>query len=378
MKHWLFGLAALALAAGSGAGAQRRIDILGRRIDRLGPPAALAAVQASGFAGRVLVARGDHVIMRAEFGEPRGVPDTQPNAQGMYGANMIWPWASVTKQVTATLVMQEVARGRLALDAPAARYLPGLGGRLPSPTLRELLQHRSGLRNPDDSAPDTLSFTWKGKPGFYSIGPTGVRWCLAARGAPGGAWRYNNCDYIVLGAVLEHVTGKKLNALFRDRIATPLGMTSSGFARDPSAPRDIFSPGFYAGPTTQETLILARFGAAGALMGTEGNLLAFDRGLLTGKLLPATARATMWAGDPKLGYMALGQWVFEAPLKGCAKPVRIVERRGEIGHFEVRNILLPDRDMAVIAFTNRANFDFGEIWQGKGLSYDLLSAVACP
>ena len=345
--------------------------------DRVGSPAALAAVERSGFAGRILAARGDKIVMRAEFGEPYGVPDTRPDRQGRYGATMVWPWASVTKQVTATLVMREVARGRLALDAPAARYLPALvaGGR--SPTIRELLQHRSGLRNPDDSAVDTLSPAWKGRPGFYSIGPTGTRWCLAGRGQPGGNWRYNNCDYIVLGAILERVAGKPLNALFRDAIARPLGLTATGFAADPSAPDAVYRQGFYAGPGTRETRILARFGAAGGLMGTERDLLAFDRGLLDGRLLPAAQRAAMWAGDPRLGYMALGQWVFEAPLKGCAKPVRIVERRGEIGRFEARNILLPDRDMAVIAFTNRAGFDFGEIWQGKGLSYELLSAIAC-
>ena len=345
-------------------------------LDRVGPAAALAALDRSGFAGRVLVARGDRIVMRAEFGEPRGVPDTRPNEQGRFGDNMIWPWASVTKQVLATRVMQEVARGRIALDVPAARYVPALG-RARSPTIRQLLQHQSGLRNPDDTAVDTLSFAWKGKPGFYSIGPTGVTWCVAARSVPGGRWRYNNCDYIVLGAVLERVTGRTMAALFRERIAAPLALKASAFAGDRSGQRNPWVESFYAGPRRDELSILARFGAAGGLMGTEDDLLAFDRGLLSGKLLPAPARATMWAADPKLGYMALGQWVFEAPLRGCAKPLRIVERRGEIGRFEVRNILLPDRDMAIIAFTNLAGFDFGEIWQGKGLSYELLSAVAC-
>lgn len=377
MRYGLLGAAALALGVAGGAASQRRVDIVGRAIDHQGPAAALAGVAASGFAGRILVARGDRVVMRAEFGEPNGVPDSRPNEQGLYGANMIWPWASVTKQVVATLVMQQVAAGRLSLDAPADRYLPALHGKPASPTIRELLQHRSGLRNPDDSAPDTLSSSWKGMPGFYSIGPTGVRWCLAARAAPGGAWRYNNCDYIVLGDILKRITGKPLNRLFRDRIAMPSGLRSTGFANDPAAPPAVYKQGFYAGPLNQETRILARFGAAGALMGTEDDLLAFDRALLTGKLLSPAARAAMWAGDPKLGYMALGQWVFSAPLKGCAAPVRIVERRGGIGRFAARNILLPDLDMSVIAFTNRGEFDFGEIWQGKGLSYDLLSAVAC-
>jgi D-alanyl-D-alanine carboxypeptidase len=64
-------------------------------------------------------------------------------------------------------------------------------------------------------------------------------------------------------------------------------------------------------------------------------------------------------------------------LKGCPTPVRIIERRGAIGGVQVRNFILPDADVVVIAFTNRDDFDFGEIWQGKGFAFDLLSAAAC-
>jgi D-alanyl-D-alanine carboxypeptidase len=334
-----------------------------------------ASVRDTGFAGRVLVARGDSIVYRGAFGEPFG--QTDPDRMGRYAEDMVWPWASVTKQVLAVLAMQQVEAGKLALDAPASRYLPELArGTVPVPTVRQLLQHRSGLRNPDESAPDTLTLSWKGEPGFYSIGPTGTRWCLGQRKAPGGAWRYNNCDYIVLGTLLERVTGKPLGRQFAERIATPLKLAMTGFARDRYAPARL-SDGFHGGPNYQEWNILARFAGAGGLAGTEADLLAFDRALMTGRLLSPQARDTLWRADPALGYMALGQWVFDAPLKGCAKPVRIVERRGEIGRFQVRNLILPERDMAVIAFTNRKAFDFGEIWQGKGLSYDLLSAAVC-
>jgi D-alanyl-D-alanine carboxypeptidase len=85
----------------------------------------------------------------------------------------------------------------------------------------------------------------------------------------------------------------------------------------------------------------------------------------------------MERGDPKIGYVALGVWSYAVPLKGCAAPVALVERRGEVGGVQVRNVIAPDRGLALIVFTGRP-FDLGEAWQRKGGSYDLFSAALCP
>jgi D-alanyl-D-alanine carboxypeptidase len=55
----------------------------------------------------------------------------------------------------------------------------------------------------------------------------------------------------------------------------------------------------------------------------------------------------------------------------------LVERRGDVGGIQVRNIIAPDAGVAVLVFTNNAEFDFGEIWQGQGFSHDLLAAALC-
>ena len=89
------------------------------------------------------------------------------------------------------------------------------------------------------------------------------------------------------------------------------------------------------------------------------------------------ATATMWTGEPRWGYTALGAWAFPAKLTGCAKPTRLIERRGDVGGIQVRNILAPDAGLAFIVFTNNADFEFGEIWQGRGFSHDLLAADLC-
>lgn len=276
-----------------------------------------------------------------------------------------WPWASVTKQVVATLVMQEVERGTIALDAPAIAYLrfPAAGD-MPAPTVRELLQHQSGLRNPDDSLKDG-----NGIPAFYSTGPTGLEWCLADRSAPPSeGWRYNNCDFIVLGAVLERVTDKPIAALIGERLRAADVTEVSLLAR---RQRDLarYSDEFPAD--------ISRYGASGALVGSVNAMIEFDKALMDGRLLSPVAREEMWRGDPALGYMALGQWAYAVPLAGCAEPVRIIERRGAIRDYQVRNFILPDAEIALAVAVRDADLEFGELWQGRGRSYDLLSAAAC-
>ncbi len=293
---------------------------------------------------------------------------------GLGNGKKLWRWASVTKQVVATLVMQEVAAGHINLDTPVSSYLPKFKSpNVASMTVRQLLRHQSGLPNPDDTAAPSDPV-----PAYYAPRYAGSRnpltgYCAGpVKGPPGGNWSYNNCDYIIAGALLEAVTGKRWQTLVQERIAKPLSLTTLGVFPTKKAtvagkvdgkPEPVFE--------------IAAFGASAGLFGTAQDLWRFDRALMTGKLLPAAQRAEMWDGRPELGSIALGQWVFEASLKGCQKPVRIVERRGAIGGVQVRNFIMPDTDNVVIAFSNRDDFDFGEVWQGKGFSYDLLSAAVC-
>jgi CubicO group peptidase (beta-lactamase class C family) len=335
-----------------------------------------ALIEKGGFKGFAMVADADAILWQT----PRAAcPAQQP------GADIIrlchprdpslerWPWASVTKQVLATLVMKQVDAGRLKLDTPASAYLPALAPAAGAPTIRQLLQHRAGLRNPEDT-PKAAD----GWPGWYRESGDPLRFCLSGRTAPGGDWRYNNCDSLVLGAILQRVTGRSVTQLFDREIARPLKLGATAFAGTPADAATSRQASGAVTLSTDDRAILARFGAAGGLVGTPRDLLTIDRALLAGRLLTPASRDEMWKGDPTLGYMGLAQWSFSAPLKGCASPVRIVERRGAIGRFQVRNLILPEANRILILFTADEAFDFGEIWQGKGLSHDLLAAAACP
>ena len=108
---------------------------------------------------------------------------------------------SVTKTFTATLVLQLVDQKRIGLDDPVGRYLPGVipaGGMI---TIRELLQHRSGLANFTDY------LTWMDQASHpASIRPIDVLRFAASKPLlfePGSHWAYSNTNYIALGLVIE-------------------------------------------------------------------------------------------------------------------------------------------------------------------------------
>lgn len=285
-----------------------------------------------------------------------------------------WRWASVTKQIVAVLVLQEVAKGTIDLDTNIATYLPTF--KSPNAdriTVRALLRHQSGLPNPDDSQrPGEQVADYYLKKSKLNRDPLNGYCAGPVKGPANGNWSYNNCDYIVAGALLKAVTGREWKKLFEDRIARPFKLRSVKTGLDIAHTQEGFIDG-----KPEPGIALKAFGAAGAISGSITDLWRFDRALMTGKLLPKAQMDVLWDGQPQLGFIALGQWVFDAPLKGCAKPVRIVERRGAIGGVQVRNFILPDKDAVLVAFTNRAEFDFGEVWQGSGLSHDLLAKVAC-
>ncbi|MGQ0647969.1 MAG: serine hydrolase [Gemmatimonadaceae bacterium] len=176
--------------------------------------------------GSVLVVERGQVLLRRAAGmsdRELGVP-ARPEHRYIIG--------SLTKAFTAALVLREVDRGRIALDSPVVRYWPefpapvidSASGRRAGITIRHLLTHRSGLKH------------WGAVPGFLD-GPARLRHdqtdlvaIYTAKGlsfAPGSREDYSSIGYIVLGVVLERVTGTSLAELLRTGIFELLGMSSS-------------------------------------------------------------------------------------------------------------------------------------------------------
>ncbi len=350
-----------AIPAGAQTGAPPALDTA----------AVAAALNPDTAPGTVLIARGDNIVYESTVGT------IAPGGATLHQLGAVWRWASVTKQITATIAMQEVAAGRLDLDAPITRYLPDSKAPHASRiTSRMLMQHVSGLPRTEEGP--------EGRDGwstFYAVEldspATGRTWCEGpTTREPLSEFFYGDCDFIMMAAVIEKTSGKPYATLIEERVAQPLGLTSVGvFPRTEAT-----VAGFSEGKTESTAFRLENFGGAGALYGTTHDLLAFDRALMTGKLIPEAQRAQMWDGKPEYGFAALGQWSFSVPLKDCGDaPVRIVERRGFIGGVVLRNIILPDHDMVIIMTSNRAEAEaaFGEIWQQAGITHDVMRAALC-
>jgi len=385
LQGWTNAFIALAvtLAVAIPARAQKPTNVLSAR-DAIGRVVAVAT--AAGVAGEIAVADLTGSVADSAF----GVSDRANGATHQVGAR--WIWGSVTKQVTALLVMQEVSNGRMSLNATIREYLPTFRGSTKGAltagaatagavTIRQLLQHQSGLPNPNDTPPDAA-----GTPRFYTEHGRGISnaaravgFCAGPVTVPaGGSFSYNNCDYLILGAILERVTEMSFAALVRARITEPLRLPSLRLANDGAVRGGAAAIGYAEGGRAPTEVNVATFGAAGALTGTARDLVLLDRAMLQGRLLPNAARDTLWNGIPTLGYQALGVWTFPATLRGCPSPLTLVERRGSVAGIQVRNILAPSLGRSIAIFVNDDAIDFGEIWQGKGLSFDLLSAAFCP
>ncbi|GAA4711797.1 beta-lactamase family protein [Sphingomonas lutea] len=334
------------------------------------PDSVVASVEgrakAAGFDGAILIGEADGTQSTLTI----GTKPVDPRAT--------WRWASITKQLAAVIAMQEVAAGRLDLDAPVARYWSDW--RAPNAAtirIRDLLNHNSGLPQPDESQADA-----QGVPAFYRSGAASPADAAAGfcagppKAKPPAKFDYNNCDTIVLAEVLARITGKPFPALLRERIVAPLKLDSVGMFEFGQAPVGHVAP---IGDVREiDGLInLGVNGASAGAYGTIADLWRFDHALLQGSLVPAAQRAQMWTAQESNGFLNAFQWTYPAPLKGCSGPVKIVERQGLVGGIELRNWLLPETGRALILFSRKRPTNLGDPWEGKGFAFDLLSAVAC-
>ncbi len=193
------------------------------------------AIEGAQIPGAVILAQMPKAGELMEFETVRGMAVVQPERIPM-ARETIFDLASLTKPiVTMTSVLLLVAEGKLELDAPVAKVLPAFAERdKEEVTLRQLLSHSSGLR-PWRGFHETL-LKKERKTGERLIGTVeGRDWILdrVIRSAlvhePGAAAVYGDLDFIVLGAVVEAVSGQSLDVFCQERIVDPLGLHDTRF-----------------------------------------------------------------------------------------------------------------------------------------------------
>jgi CubicO group peptidase (beta-lactamase class C family) len=313
-------------------------------------PAIRAYARAHGFSGAVLVERRGRTLYRGDFGladRAFGVPVARDTR--------FWV-ASITKAFTAVLVLQLADEGTLDLRAPIRRYLPDYAGPgADRVTVHQLLTHTSGLEQYDRVASYEEAVA-KGMEVYQLPHPPADLLARYASGRlvhePGTAFDYNNADYVVLGAIVERVTGASYEEALRRRLVAPLGLAATGVLHAQRiVPR--LAPTYMradsAAPLRRDLPVYPEnWWAAGAMYSTADDLLAFARALYGGRLLrPATLRAMLTPGLGEYGY---GLWVATQDIAGARH--RYAQRPGRIMGANVLLLHYPDDDVTVVVLGN--------------------------
>ncbi|MDB5206522.1 MAG: beta-lactamase [Flavisolibacter sp.] len=298
------------------------------------------------FNGSVLVAQKGTVIYQGGY----GFRDAENKVT--HEANDIFQIGSITKQITAAVIMQLQEEGKLTVQDKLSKYFPGFanGDKI---TIENLLTHTSGIYNYTNdevlmksdvtkhySQKEMLDMIKAYKPDFE----------------PGAKWNYSNSAYSILGYIIEKVTGKPYEKVVRERVFTPLGMISSGFDfTHLSAPGK--SKGYFSlaggkpviAPVVDSTIAYS----AGAIYSTVGDLAKWERAVTQGKLLKAESwKAVFTPQKNKYGY----GWVIDSSF---GKP--FTSHSGGIHGFSSYLIRFPQDEVTVIMIDNSSSPHLGKI-----------------
>ncbi|HBL26723.1 MAG TPA: hypothetical protein DD490_07805 [Acidobacteria bacterium] len=288
----------------------------------------------------VLVLQGGRPVLRKGYGMANlelGVP-IRPE--------MVFELGSITKQFTATAILMLQERGRLSVADDVTKYLPDYPTHGQAITLDHLLTHVSGIpsytglpewrtRVREDLTVQQLIDVFKDKPLEFN---------------PGERWSYNNSAYVLLGAVIEKVSGKTYEDFVEQEIFAPLGMKQSYYGH-----QNEVIPGRVEGYdkaeqgyTIAEYLSMTQPYAAGSLMSTVDDLAIWAQKGESLLQKESVARmhtpARLISGQPTKYAYGLGV----ADEEGT----RIIEHGGGIFGFSTDLLRLPDQDLVVIVLSN--------------------------
>lgn len=293
-------------------------------------------VDARLFHGAVLVARGGRVLLRKGYGPADSAG--RPNGPGTR-----FRIASMSKQFTAMAVMRLQAQGRLRTTDPICSYLADCPAAWQPIRIRELLSHTSGIPDytslADFSAsqaepvtPEQLVRRFRDLPLLFE---------------PGSSYSYGNSGYVLLGLIIERVSGQPYADVLRDQIFAPLQMRDSGVSQgvgEAGAALGFHTFDSLAAPLDASTL----FGA-GTLSSTADDLYRWAQAMRAGQLLPADLQAELLT--PVRNDYAYGWKVVSRNGQ------RQISHPGLIDGFASAIMLLPDDDLTVIVLCNMDSAD---------------------
>jgi CubicO group peptidase (beta-lactamase class C family) len=341
------GLAILALALASAAASA---SDLASYADRL----LSDSYPANGPGAAVLVMQNGEPVLRKGYGLANvelGVP-IQPD--------MVFELGSITKQFTAAAVLMLAERGQISLTDDVTKYLPDFPTHGKTITIEHLLTHTSGIpsytglsewlpKMKEDFTPQQIIDLFKDKPLEFE---------------PGEKWAYNNSGYILLGAIIEKVSGRTYEDFVEQEIFKPLGMTRSFYGNNSEVipgrvdgyDQDEASP--TANPSGYRRagyLSMTQPYAAGSLMSTVDDLARWDEALTGARLLkPASLDRMFTPVNLRSGRntsYAYGWGIGEYAGR------KVIEHGGDINGFTTDILRVPEARLLVVILSNNTGKD---------------------
>ncbi len=315
-------------------------DALAAKID-----AVMAAVYKPGEPGAAVIVRKDgRTVLRKGYGMADlelGVP---------VSPDMVFRLGSITKQFTAVAVLLLAQDGKLGLQDEITKFLPDYPAQGRKITVEHLLTHTSGIQSYTDlsewlplwrkdmTLPELIGL-FKDKPMQFE---------------PGRSWAYNNSGFVLLGAIIEKLSGLTYETFLEERIFKPLGLKSSYYgSAERIIPRRV--PGYQEGKggfVNAPYLSMSQPYAAGSLLSTVDDLAVWSDAVFAGKLvkkewLDRAFTPYKLADGESSGY---GYGWFMADFAGH----RSIEHGGGINGFSTYEMTLPEDRIFIAILTNSA------------------------
>ena len=229
------------------------------------------------FNGAALVAQKGKILFQGGYGHKNASANT------FNDSNTVFQIGSITKQFTSAIILQLQEQHKLSVEDKLSKYIPKYpnGSNI---TIENLLNHTSGIHNYNDEA---FMERYAGRPinidsliGLFRNVPPDCK--------PGEKFHYSNSNYILLGVIIEKITGKSYYCVIRENIFQPLGLNHSGFdfaslkSPDKATGFAKLTPKIKKPSPIVDSSVMY---AAGSIYSTIGDLYKWDRALYTDNIL---------------------------------------------------------------------------------------------
>ncbi len=330
---------AQALAAQPGGDAVVQGD-LGAQLD-----AYMSRLEAQGFSGGLLVAKGGEVVLSKGYG-------LADRARSLAFTNKtVFPIGSIAKQFTAAAILKLEEMGRLRVEDPLTKYFDDVPDDKAGITLHHLLTHSAGF---EPALGDDFARTSRDEFVRLALGS-------ALRFAPGTAYEYSNVGYSLLAAVVEQLSGGSYDAFVQAHLFAPAGMAKTGYAPARWQPDELAHG--YRGERDAGTLLDRAWAddgpywhlrGNGGILSTLGDMYRWHLALAGDAVLSEAAKAKAYTPHVREGnqpsYYGYG-WVVEETERG-----RLIQHNGGNPYFSNDFLRYVDADVVVYITSNTGDF----------------------